>query len=142
MDFERQSLPEELHAAGFDESAPALFAWLGVVPYLTKDAFCTTVRFISAQPRGSGVVFDYGQPRSALNPLEQLAHDSLAARVHLAGEAFRSLSSLPADVAAELAAFRDIKDIGSPELNARYFAARSDGLKLLGSAGRLVSAWV
>ena len=86
------------------------------------------------------MVFDYGQPRSVLTPLEQLAHDSLAARVHLAGEAFQ-LFFTRADVAAELAAFRELEDLGSPEINTRYFAGRSDGLKLLGSASRLVSAW-
>ena len=140
VDFERQSLPEQLHAAGFCSAAPAFFSWLGVVPYITLAAFRSTIRFISSQPRGSGVVFDYGQPRSVLTPLEQLAHDSLAARVHLAGEAFQ-LFFTRADVAAELAAFHELEDLGSPEINARYFAGRSDGLKLLGSSGRLVSAW-
>jgi methyltransferase (TIGR00027 family) len=141
VDFERQSLPEQLLAAGFCSAAPAFFSWLGVVPYITLAAFRSTIRFISSQPRGSGVVFDYGQPRSVLAPLEQLAHDSLAARVHLAGEAFQ-LFFTRADVAAELAAFRELEDLGSPEINARYFAGRSDRLKLLGSAGRLVSAWL
>jgi methyltransferase (TIGR00027 family) len=140
MDFERQSLPEQLHAAGFSSAAPAFFSWLGVVLYITLAAFRSTIRFISSQPSGSGVVFDYGQPRSVLTPLEQLAHDSLAARVHLAGEAFQ-LFFTRADVAAELAAFRELEDLGSPEINTRYFAGRSDGLKLLGSASRLVSAW-
>jgi len=86
------------------------------------------------------VAFDYGQPRSVLSPSEQLAHDSLAARVHLAGEAFQ-LFFTPAEVAAELAAFRNLEDLGSTEINARYFAGRGDGLKLRGSAGRLASAW-
>ncbi len=69
VDFEHQSLAEQLHAAGFDSAAPTLFAWLGVVPYLTRDAFRSTLNFISSQPPGSGVVFDYGQPRAVLPPL-------------------------------------------------------------------------
>jgi methyltransferase (TIGR00027 family) len=141
VDFERQSLSDQLHAAGFNPSVPTFFAWLGVVPYITLAAFRATIRFIAAQPLGSGLVFDYGQPRAVLTPLEQLAHDSLASRVQLAGEAFQ-LFFTPADVAAELAAFREIEDMGSAEINARYFAARSDSLKVLGGAGRLVSAWV
>jgi hypothetical protein len=84
---------------------------------------------------------DYGQPRSELPFLEQLAHDSLASRVQLAGEPFRIFFT-PAEMAAELAAFHGIEDVGSEELNARYFAGRKDNLKLLGSAGRIVSAWV
>jgi methyltransferase (TIGR00027 family) len=141
VDFEQQSLSTQLHAAGFDASAPALFAWLGVVPYLTLDAFRATLRFIAAQPHGSGIVFDYAQPRTALPPHEQLAHDSLAARVQLAGEPFQ-LFFTPTEIAAELAAFHTLEDLGPSELNARYFAARTDTLKLLGSAGRLVSAWL
>jgi hypothetical protein len=84
---------------------------------------------------------DYGQPRSALPFLEQLAHDSLASRVQLAGEPFRIFFT-PSEMAAELAAFHGIEDLGSTELNARYFANRKDKLKLLGSAGRIVSAWL
>ena len=145
VDFERQSLPKQLAAAGFDGGAPAFFAWLGVVPYLTLAAFRATVSFIAERPAGSGIVFDYGQPRSALPFLEQLAHDSLAARVKLAGEPFR-LFFTPREVAAELSAFYDLEDMGSPEINALYFDQRAqiakDKLRLLGSAGRIVSAWL
>jgi methyltransferase (TIGR00027 family) len=139
VDFERESLPEQLQSAGFDPNASTLFAWLGVVPYLTLEAFRSTTSFIAAQPPGSGVVLDYSQPRSALPFLEKLAHDSLAARVQLAGEPFQ-LFFTPPEIAGELVAFRNIEDLGSAELNARYFANRTDNLKVLGSAGRLLSA--
>jgi methyltransferase (TIGR00027 family) len=141
VDFERQALGERLQEAGFDSAAPTLFAWLGVVPYLTLEAFRGTIGFIASQPAGSGVVLDYGQPRSALPLLEKLAHDSLAARVQLAGEPFR-LFFTPPEIAAELEGFRVIEDLGSAEINARYFAGRADDLKMRGSAGRILSAWV
>lgn len=141
VDFERQSLPEQLVAAGFDMDAPALFAWLGVVPYLTLPAFRATVGFIAACSRGSGLTLDYGQPRAVLPLLERLAHDSLASRVQLAGEPFQ-LFFTPDEIAFELAAFRDIEDIGTTEINARYFSGRKDSLVLRGSAGRLLSAWI
>jgi methyltransferase (TIGR00027 family) len=141
VDFERQSLPAQLAAAGFDTTVPTFFAWLGVVPYLTREAFRATLAFIASQPPNTGLVFDYAQPREALSFREQLAFDSLASRVHLAGEAFQ-LFFTPARVAAELAAFYDLEDLGSPELNQRYFANRTDDLRLMGTAGRLVSAWL
>jgi methyltransferase (TIGR00027 family) len=141
VDFERQSLPTQLHAAGFNPNAPTFFAWLGVVPYLTLEAFRATVSFISAQPPSSGLIFDYAQPRHMLPPLEQLALDSLASRVQLAGEAFQ-LFFTPTEIATELAAFHHIEDIGASGINASYFAARTDNLKLLGSGGRFVSAWL
>ncbi len=141
VDFEHQDLATQLVGAGFDSTAPTFFAWLGVVPYLTLEAFRSTLRFVAAQPPGSGLVFDYGQPRSALPLLEQLAHDSLVARVHQAGEPFR-LFFTPREAAAELAAFYNLEDLGSPEINSLYFANRTDNLRLRGSAGRLLSAWL
>jgi methyltransferase (TIGR00027 family) len=141
VDFERQSLPEQLHTVGFNPAVPTFFAWLGVVPYLTLEAFRATIAFIASQPRGTGVVLDYSQPRSALPFLEKLAHDSLASRVQLAGEPFQ-LFFTPTEIGAELGAFHNIKDIGSAEINARYFANRTDNLKVLGSAARLLSAWL
>lgn len=141
VDFERESLPEQLAAAGFDASAPTFFAWLGVVPYLTAEAFRATLAFIASQPQGSGLVMDYGQPRHVLPMLEQLAHDSLASRVALAGEPFQ-LFFTPEEMANELSAFREIEDLGTSEINHRYFAGRSDSLWLRGTAGRLLCAWL
>lgn len=141
VDFEQQSLPEQLQIAGFDPEAPAFFAWLGVVPYLTSAAFHATLGYIAARPAGSGVVLDYGQPRSALPFFEQLAHDSLASRVQQAGEPFQ-LFFTPTEIAATLTGFSEIEDLGTAELNERYFANRPDALKLLGSAGRILSAWI
>jgi methyltransferase (TIGR00027 family) len=141
VNFETQSLPRQLATVGHNPCLPTFFAWLGVVPYLTPEAFRTTLGFIAAQPPGSGVVFDYGQPRHALTPLEQLAHDSLATRVQLAGEPFR-LFFTPREAATELAAFYDLEDLDATEINARYFANRTDKLQVLGSAAHFVSAWL
>ena len=113
VDFEHQSLPTQLLAAGFNPHAPTLFASLGVVPYLTLPAFRATINFIATQPPGTGVVLDYGQPRRVLPFFEQLAHDSLASRVALAGEPFQ-LFFTPAEIAAELAAFYPSKTSAPP----------------------------
>jgi methyltransferase (TIGR00027 family) len=141
VDFESQSLLDQLQIAGHATTIPTVFAWLGVVPYLTLAAFRATVAFVAAQPAGSGIIFDYGQPRSVLSFHEQLAHDSLSSRVALAGEPFQ-LFFTPREAATELASFYDLEDLGSPELNSLYFANRTDNLRLLGSAGRLLSAWL
>jgi methyltransferase (TIGR00027 family) len=141
VDFEHQILATQLVDAGFNPQRPTFFAWLGVVPYLTLEAFRSTLSYIAARPPDSGLIFDYGQPRSALSRLEQLALDSLAARVKLAGEPFQ-LFFTPREVAAELSAFYNIEDLGPPEINARYFDRRTDKLRLLGSAVRFVSAWL
>src|ERR1700722_14910639 len=141
VDFEHQSLSEQLSDAGFNFQEPAFFAWLGVVPYLTLEAFRATLTFVSARPPGSGLTLDYGQPRSVLPPLERLALDSLASRVEQAGEPFQ-LFFTPSEIAAELSTFQTIEDLGAPEINARYFGGRTDQLAMRGSAGRLLSAWL
>ena len=141
VDFECQSLSVQLGNTGFNHRAPTFFAWLGVVPYLTLEAFRGTLSFISTQPPGSGVALDYGQPRAVLPLLEQLAHDSLASRVEKAGEPFR-LFFTPADIAAEFSRFHSLEDLGAQEINARYFSERTDQLAVRGTAGRLFSAWL
>ncbi len=61
IDFERQSLADGLKAAGFRADRPAFFQWLGVVPYLTREAVAATLDFIAGVPE-SEVVFDYAEP--------------------------------------------------------------------------------
>jgi methyltransferase (TIGR00027 family) len=141
VDFESQSLSAQLSGAGFNCQAPAFFAWLGVVPYLTLEAFRATLNFVSAQTPGSGLTLDYGQPASVLPLLERLAHHSLAARVEKVGEPFQ-LFFTPAGIAAELSRFHRIEDLGAPEINARYFRGRTDQLAMRGTAARLLSAWL
>jgi hypothetical protein len=38
--------------------------------------------------------------------------------------------------------FRKIEQLGSHEINARYFQGRTDGLRVAGGLGRIVGAWV
>jgi methyltransferase (TIGR00027 family) len=141
VDFERQSLREELAAAGFDFNAPTVTAWLGVVPYLTIEAFRGTIALLGSLASGSEVVFDYSQPREVLTPNEQLMLDSMSERVAQAGEPFQ-LFFRPEELAMELdrAGLRVVEDLDGPSLHNRYLAERMDGLALRGRAGRLCHA--
>ncbi len=140
VDFERQSLAAELEDAGLDVSTPTMFAWLGVVLYLSHAAFRGTLDWIGDFPEGSGVVMDYALPRHALPQEEQEGRDWLAARVARIGEPFQ-LFFTPEEMAAELAGFREIEDMDTNEIGARYLAGRTDRLSLAGKGGRLVCAW-
>jgi len=141
VDFEKDSLRARLKAAGFDETLPTVTAWLGVVPYLTTEGFRATMRLLARFKPGSEVVFDYSQPREVLPPVEQLMHDSLSARVALAGEPFQ-LFFTPQQLAEELEwlGLRVVEDLDSAALTARYLAGRKDGLLLRGKAGRVCVA--
>jgi methyltransferase (TIGR00027 family) len=142
VDFERQDLAAELHAAGFRADRPAFFSWLGVVPYLTRGAAEHTFAFLGKLPESSGVVFDYAVPRSSLGFLERLALDALSRRVARAGEPFR-LFFAPEQLDEFLRGlgFRRIEQLAAKEINQKYFTGRKDGLRVAGAAGRIACAW-
>lgn len=141
VDFERESLPERLQASGFQVNAPTVFGWLGVVPYLTDEAFTATLGMLAEQPEGSSVILDYGLPRWSLPHEEQLAFDSLASRVAGAGEPFQLFFD-PGQIQDRLlaAGYVTVEDLDSAAMNDRYLADRNDGLKILGSAAHLLTA--
>ncbi len=141
VDFERESLPARLLQAGFDPALPTLTAALGVVPYLTPEAFADTCRFLAGLPDGSSFVFDYRQPREALPTVEQQMHDSLSARVAQAGEPFQ-LFFTPNALQETLLRYglAVIDDLGCAQINALYFDGRMDGLAARGSGDRLCHA--
>jgi methyltransferase (TIGR00027 family) len=141
VDFEVDSLRAKLAAVGFDFAQPTVTAWLGVVPYLTLEAFRATLRVLGRFAEGSTVVFDYSQPREALPERERLMLDSLSARVAQAGEPFQ-LFFTPEQLAEELEwlGLRVVEDLDGAALTARYFAGRTDGLMLRGKGGRMCVA--
>jgi methyltransferase (TIGR00027 family) len=64
VDFERDDLQQKLSSVGFQRTSAAFFTWLGVVPYLTRDAIGDTLAYIASIPN-SEVVFDYAEPPEA-----------------------------------------------------------------------------
>lgn len=144
LDFEHQTLTGGLRSTGVDMNAPAFFSWLGVVPYLTIEAFRATLAAIAQFPSPSAVSFDYAFPPETLTPERRAVFDTLAGRVAAAGEPFR-LFFTPSQIEAEFAraGFHRCEQVDSDDLNDRYFKDRADGLKL--SSNRLsmfTTAWV
>lgn len=143
VDFERQSLADRLAALNFNTQLPAFFSWLGVTPYLTRDAFTTTLRLISSLPAGSGVVFDFAVDPALLNPGQRIALNALCKRVARYGEPmqlFFDPMTLQEDL--KTIGFARTELVQGRELNARYFKDRQDGLLVRGGIGHLMSAWV
>lgn len=121
VDFERQTLAEGLSAAGFDSSQPAFFSWLGVTPYLTREAIFQTLGFIAGLPR-SEVVFDHGEPPSAYQGAAAEAREARAKGVAAMGEPWITHFE-PAALRQDLLGlgFAEVEDLGPPEIGPRYF---------------------
>ena len=140
VDFESERLPERLASAGFRATEPAFFSWLGVSMYLTRAAIAATLGYVASLPQGSGIVFDYAVPPERLPLVRRLAIRALLRRVAAAGEPWKTFFE-PRELAAELhdLGFRELADLGSEELNARFFGARHDHLRT-GVLGRVMYA--
>ena len=130
IDFERQSLAEGLAAAGFDADRPAFFQWLGVVPYLTREAVSVTLDFIARVPE-SEVVFDYAEPFENY-PAERRANVmAVAARAASLGEPWLSLFD-PVELAEMLRnkGFGLVEDLGLAELTDRFYGALKQDIRI------------
>ena len=89
VDFERQTLANELRAGGHRSELPTFVSWLGVTPYLTEAAVFETLRYVASFAPGSEIVFQYLPPASRLN-----AKDQQLRAIHTAGVAARRELSL------------------------------------------------
>jgi methyltransferase (TIGR00027 family) len=143
VDFEHQTLQTELLRFGLNFAAPAFFSWLGVVPYLTREACMSTLTLIGHMPAGSGVVFDFAVDPALLNAGQREALDALSKRVAAAGEPFQLFFD-PAKLRDDLTnlGFHRTELLQGAQINERYFKNRTDGLLVRGGLGHLMSAWV
>ena len=139
VDFERQGIAEGLEQSGFRVDQPAFFQWLGVVPYLTRQAISATLDFIADIPR-SEVVFDYAEPFANFSPDARANLTSIATRAASLGEPWLSLFD-PAEMATLLQArrFAHTEDFGRAEIADRYYGDFKQGV-IAGAGPHLVRA--
>ena len=123
FDFERDNLAGRLAASGFDAARPSIFIWLGVVPYLTRDAVFASLNYI-AGCTASEVVFDYGEPPESSPPEQRADHARRAAVVAALGEPWLTFFE-PPQLHGELRAlgFTQVEDLDAAAIAARYFNA-------------------
>jgi methyltransferase (TIGR00027 family) len=139
VDFERQRLADGLAAAGFRADRPAFFQWLGVVPYLTRDAISATLDFIAGAPE-SEVVFDYAEPFENYPPGRRENIMATAERAASRGEPWLSLFD-PAELSDMLRnkGFAIVEDLGLAELTERFYGALKQGITI-GAGGHVLRA--
>ncbi len=138
-DFEHDDFLDRIVAAGFDAERPAYFLWLGVVPYLTREAVVSTLGRIGSVP-GAEVVFDYPAPVTALSRRSRRLRKAFEKRVAALGEPLTQPFE-PSEVAAILhtSGFTEIDDLDRGEIAGRYLGRPAEAP---GGVGHVVRARV
>jgi methyltransferase (TIGR00027 family) len=123
-------LDAALAGSSFRADRQAVFAWLGVTPYLTRSANLGTLRAIaSCAAPGSELVFTYLDERIFETGPESGAMQGARAALASAGEPWVS-GFHPDRLGDDLRStgFELVANLGPEELHVRYCANRSDGL--------------
>ena len=121
-DFERGSMTPALEASGFDPSRRTFVLWLGVTPYLTREAVFATLAELARWPGGAEVVFDYANPPHTVEASAQRDfHRAMAESVAAHGEPFRGyLETGELHGGARSLGFCEIEDLDRAALISRY----------------------
>jgi methyltransferase (TIGR00027 family) len=130
-----------LDAAGFDSKRAAVIACMGVSMYLTREAIAATLREVASLAAGSTLVMSF------MLPIE-LAEAAIRPGIEAAARGARAngtpwLSFLTPDEMLGLAreaGFAKVDHVSADALSARYFAGRSDGLRLPSNSEELLVA--
>ena len=116
--------------AGFDVGAPSVVASTGVTQYISVAALTTTLREAAELAPGTPFVGTFVLPVALIDPAERELRAATEERAAARGFPWVSFYS-PADMCALAAAagFDDVRHVSASQLNGRYFAGRSDGLR-------------
>jgi methyltransferase (TIGR00027 family) len=142
VDFERQTLPEQLAAAGFASARPAFISWLGVLQYLTLPAIDDTLCFVAGLPSRSTIVLTFALSDDALSDDDRRWKDQTMQMTARLGEPWVTFFH-PDELRARLhgLGFARVSYHSAAEANARYCAGRRDGMQMRPAIG-FISATV
>lgn len=131
VDFEAGWTWEQLKAAGFDPSRPAVVASTGVTQYLTKDAIAATLRQVAMLAPGSTLAMTFLLPLDLTEPALRPGVKTATKGARARGTPFISFFTPEEMLAlAREAGFPNVRHVSSADLNRRYFTGRTDGLGL------------
>jgi methyltransferase (TIGR00027 family) len=130
VDFEKESLIENLQKNGYRKDAPGFFSWLGVTMYLTPEAIFGTLRAIAALARGTEIIFEYNASKELLDEETQKILAAVMAATAARGEPMRSFfDPLRLAVQVRELGFAGVSDFGPDEALRRYFPGRLADLR-------------
>jgi len=120
---------EQLCAAGFDPSRPAVVASTGVTMYLTKEATAATLRQLAGLAPASTLAMTFLLPTELLDPGDRSGRQTAEKGARASGTPFISFYN-PQEMLglAREAGIKDAQHVSGTVLAERYFANRTDGL--------------
>ena len=123
IDFDRQSISDELSAAGYHSGVPTFFIWEGVTQYISAEAVEATLAFASKAEPGSRMVFTYVDRAIIDGSSRSKVDQRIMSRVGRRGMPW-VFGLDPAEVEGWLGArgFRLLDHAGASEYRARYVA--------------------
>jgi methyltransferase (TIGR00027 family) len=130
VDFEKESLIENLRMSGYRTGARGLFSWLGVTMYLSTEAIFGTLRAVAALAPGTEIIFEYNLPKELVDEGTQKILAAATTATQARGES-QGTSFEPAKLAEQVRkiGFAEVSDFGPDDAAARYFNDRTDGLR-------------
>ncbi|PRX28139.1 methyltransferase (TIGR00027 family) [Paraburkholderia sp. BL18I3N2] len=132
---------DELMAAGFDASKPAVVVSTGVSMYLTRDANMATLREVAALAPGSTLAMTFLLPLQLADPEVRPGLEMAEKGARASGTPFISFFTPPEMLAlAREAGFGQARHVSAADLTQRYFAGRTDGLRPPNNAEELLVA--
>ena len=132
VDFEDgASWQAEATKAGFDPARPAVVASTGVSMYLTREANEATLRDLAALAPGSTVAVTFLLPLDLVDERDRQGWIMSGNGARSSGTPFISFFTPEEFLGlARAAGFGDVRHVSGRDLNDRYFAGRTDGLRM------------
>ena len=142
VDFEAgASWRDQLVAAGFDRTRPAVVASAGVSMYLTREANLATLREVAELAPGTTLATTFIWPLELAEPDARPGLERAAQGARASGTPFLSYFTAAEMVElARSAGFTRAEHVSAAMLTERYFAGRPDGLRPPYNAEELIVA--
>ena len=142
VDFESgESWREKLASSGFDTRQPTIVTSIGVSMYLTREAIVAIMRQVAAFAPRSTFIMTFLFPLELAGPDVRPGFEAAAEGARSSGTPFISyFTPLEILALAHECGFKEARHISAAFLNERYFAGRSDGLRLPNNAEELLVA--
>jgi methyltransferase (TIGR00027 family) len=140
MDFNDQSLENQLIAAGFNPSLKTLFIWQGVTMYLSSAAVDDILSFVvSSSAPGSAIVFDYVYRELLESTKSQSEITNMRRYRFLTGEGLTfGVPEGEIDPYLKTRGFHQVKDVNINKLKTTYFTGKNAHRHVMGGYGIVV----